>query len=367
MSLGLKSEPFSDMEWWGKMKQLMSAEFWGNPAWAWAMAGLAAAAGFLALFLLRVLLARRLKHLAEKTRTELDDFLADLVGRTKILFLLVLSIFGGSQLVSLSERVGRIVDAAAILALLLQAGLWGSAIVSYWIPRWMTRNGQKAPQSSAVGIVRFVGKMAVWSLALIIALDNFGVDITALVAGLGVGGVAVALAVQNILGDVFAAVSIALDKPFEVGDFIIVDDLMGTVEYIGVKTTRVRSLSGEQIVLCNSDLLKSRVRNFKRMYERRVVFTVGVTYQTPLEKLERIPSLIREIIEAQPDLRFDRAHLTRFGDSSLLFEVVYYVESPDFNLHMDRQQAIHLGVMHRFAGEGIEFAYPTQTLHIVRS
>jgi small-conductance mechanosensitive channel len=209
-----------------------------------------------------------------------------------------------------------------------------------------------------------VVKVVLWAAVVLIALDNLGVHITTLVAGLGVGGIAVALAVQNILGDLFSSVTIILDKPFVIGDFIIVGDFLGSVEHIGLKTTRVRSLSGEQLVFANSDLLKSRIRNFKQMTERRIVFAFGVIYQTAADKLAAIPGLVREIVEAQPQARFDRAHFKAFGGSSLDFEVVYWVTNPDYNLYMDIQQAINLGLFRRFAAEGIEFAYPTQTLYV---
>jgi len=192
------------------------------------------------------------------------------------------------------------------------------------------------------------------------------VDVTALVAGLGVGGIAVALAVQNILGDLFASFSIVLDRPFVMGDFIIVGDYMGTVEHVGLKTTRIRSLSGEQLVFSNTDLLGSRIRNYKRMAERRVVFSLGVLYQTSPEQLEKIPQMIREIVEAQTPVRFDRAHFKEYGASSLNFEVVYYILDPDYNRYMDIQQAVNLEIYRRFDEEGIEFAYPTQTLYLRR-
>jgi small-conductance mechanosensitive channel len=199
---------------------------------------------------------------------------------------------------------------------------------------------------------------------LLMALANLDVEIGPLLTGLGVGGIAVALAVQNILGDLFASLSIVLDKPFVIGDFIIVGDLMGTVEYVGLKTTRVRSLSGEQLVFANSDLLNARIRNFKRMHERRVVFTVGVTYQTPRAQLAEIPTMIREIVEGQEKARFDRAHFKGYGAFSIDFETVFYVLDPDYNLYMDVQQAINLALHERFEEHGIEFAYPTQTLFV---
>jgi small-conductance mechanosensitive channel len=170
--------------------------------------------------------------------------------------------------------------------------------------------------------------------------------------------------VQNVLSDLFASLSIVLDKPFVIGDFIIVDDLLGSVEYIGLKTTRIRSLSGEQIVFSNTDLLNARIRNFKRMYQRRAAFTFGVTYQTPYEQLATIPQMVRDIIEDQDAASFDRAHFFRYGASSLEFEVVYHVLDPDYNRYMDIQQAINLELFRRFEAEGISFAYPTQTLYL---
>jgi small-conductance mechanosensitive channel len=201
-----------------------------------------------------------------------------------------------------------------------------------------------------------------WAVVALLALDNMGFDITALVAGLGVAGIAVGLAVQNILGDLFASLSIVLDKPFVIGDFIVVDNLPGTVERIGIKTTRVRSLSGEQLVFSNADLLKSRIRNYRRMTERRVVFSVGVTYETGEEKLGTIPGILRGIVEAQGNVRFDRAHFQSFGDSALVFEVVYYILTPDYSRYMDIQQEINFAIHRRFTAEGISFAYPTRTL-----
>jgi small-conductance mechanosensitive channel len=212
----------------------------------------------------------------------------------------------------------------------------------------------------------FLGRLVLWSVLLLVALDNVGVDINALITGLGIGGIAVALAAQNILGDLFASLSIMFDKPFVLGDFIVVGDLMGTVEKIGMKTTRVRALSGEQLIFSNNDLLSSRIRNLKRMQERRVVFTVGVTYQTPADKLERIPAMIREIIQAQQGTRFDRSHFLNWGDSALLIETVYWVQSPEFQVYADIHQQVNLAIYRRFENEGIEFAYPTRTVHLVR-
>jgi small-conductance mechanosensitive channel len=216
----------------------------------------------------------------------------------------------------------------------------------------------------SLGIIGFIVNVVIWALVVLLTLDNLGIDITALVAGLGIGGIAVALAVQNILGDLFASLSIALDRPFVVGDFLNVGDFLGTVENIGIKSTRLRSLSGEQIIMPNADLLGSRVRNYGRMVERRVVFATNVTYETPIERIERIPTLIREIIESQPDTRFDRSHFAKHGAASLDFETVYYVLSPDFNRYMDIQQAVNLRLHRELAKLGVEFAYPTQRVFV---
>jgi len=215
-----------------------------------------------------------------------------------------------------------------------------------------------------LSLLSFLGRVVLWALILLLMLDNLGINVTALITSLGIGGIAVALAVQNILGDLFAALSIAIDKPFVIGDFIVVGDALGTVEHVGLKTTRIRSLGGEQIVFSNNDLLTSRIRNYKRMQERRAVFTVGVTYGTPAEKLEQIAPLIREAIEAQDDVRVDRAHFKNLGAFALEFEAAYYVLKPDFSFLMDVQQAINLQLVRSFAQHGIEFAFPTQPLHI---
>jgi small-conductance mechanosensitive channel len=217
---------------------------------------------------------------------------------------------------------------------------------------------------TTIQAVGYAGRFALWALLVVTALQNFGIDVTALVTGLGIGGIAIALAVQNILGDLFAALAIVLDKPFVVGETIHVDNIIGTVEHVGLKTTRLRSLSGEQIVISNNDLLKSRIRNYKRMQERRVVFQLDVTYDTPAEKVARIPQIVRGVIERQPITRLDRCHFLTFAESSLRIEAVYYVLDPDYNRYADTQHAINLELLREFRREKIEFAFPTRTLHV---
>jgi small-conductance mechanosensitive channel len=320
---------------------------------------------FVVLLLIRRLASRRLARVAALTTTPVDDLVVEVLKRTGWWSLAAVAAWFGSRALTLEEAHGRAIDRAVVVILIIQGASWLNRAVALWIRR--QRDLRTADDPGAVTTLQglsYVVRLAVWSAALLLMLDNLGVDVTALVAGLGVGGIAVALAVQNILGDLFASLSIALDKPFVIGDFVIVGDFMGTIERVGLKTTRIRSLSGEQLVFSNSDLLASRIRNYKRMQERRVAFSVGVTYQTSPDTLEAIPGMIRELIENQPTTRFDRAHFKAFGDSAYLFEIVYYVLDPDYNRFMDTQQAINLGICRRFAEHGIEFAYPTRTVHL---
>jgi small-conductance mechanosensitive channel len=249
---------------------------------------------------------------------------------------------------------------ALVIIVGIQAAIWLNRAINTWMEKVVDPNTDPALRNRATTTTMvFMLRLAVMLTVLLMVLANLGVNITAFVASLGIGGVAIALALQNILSDLFASLSIGLDKPFEIGDFIIVDDLMGTVEYIGVKTTRLRSLSGEQLIRSNTELLKSAIHNYKRMSERRVVFKFGITYQTPVEKVAELGAVVRDIILAQKPVRFDRAHFMNFGSNSLDFEVVYYVLSADYNVYMDIQQQINLEIMRACASRNIEFAYPT--------
>lgn len=335
---------------------------------AWVLGPAIAAILATLLFGLRRLLVSRLTRLAGRTSNTLDDLLRDVVARTKGWFLLALSAAAGAAALPGTPAAGRLLQVVTIAALGLQAGLWGTTLLVGLVRRGISDSQEGSVlDRTTIGVLRFLIHLVVWSALLLLVLANLGVDVTALVAGLGVGGVAVALAVQSVLGDVFASLSIVLDRPFEVGDFIIVDDLMGTVEQVGLKTTRVRSLWGEQLIFSNSNLLNARIRNFQRMKERRVVFSLGVTYQTSAERVRRIPGLVRAAVESASPTRFDRAHFTAFGDFALSVEVVYFVLDPDYNRYMDIQQQINLSLLEQFAREGIEFAYPTQTLFLTRA
>jgi small-conductance mechanosensitive channel len=336
-----------------------------NDLYDWAVAGLLVVAAVCVLAVLRYVMARAVSVLAKRTATELDDYLAQVIAGTRRWLLFPFALSAGASARELPPKLEQLIELLVVVALVLQAVLWINGFIGIWLERQVAkRRGVDGEGVTALTLLGFAVRVAVWALMLLLILDQLGFDITALVAGLGIGGVAVALAAQNILGDLFASLSIVLDKPFVVGDFVVVGELRGTVENIGIKTTRVRSLDGELIVFANSDLLKSRIRNFKRMYERRVLFLVQVTYQTPPEKLEGIPAILRAAVERRKQTRFDRAHFKEFADSALTFEVVYFVLSPDYNLYMDIQQAINLEILRRFGEEGIDFAYPTRTLFL---
>lgn len=339
--------------------------FWGNTITRWVTAAAIGVAVVLVLRVVAAVVAAQVRRLAGRTDNDVDDLVADLLDRTKLLFIMLVGVWAGSQALTLTERAAGIMRAGLVLGLLLQLAFWATAIVNYGLHRYRKSVADDDPGvATAMGAVSFLVRLAVWGVIGLIALDTLGIDITALVAGLGVGGIAVALAVQNVLGDLFASLAIVLDKPFVVGDFIIVGDSMGTVENVGLKTTRVRSLSGEQLVIANSDLLSSRIRNYKRMQERRIVFKIGVVYGTEPDKVARAPEIVREAVESQSNTRFDRSHFASFGASSLDFETVYYMTVPDYNSYMDTQQAINLELYRSFEAEGLEFAYPTQTLFV---
>lgn len=341
-------------------------KYYDNTVLNWFIAIGIALISFIIFSIVKKTLIKKLEKAAD-TKAKWDDLLKAVAEKTNLLILFIAALFIGSLSLTLKLKVQHILNSILIITLLIQTAIWGQLVVHFILNGVMKRKMQE--DASAVPAISFIGffvKVLLWAVILLLILDNLGIDVTALVAGLGVGGVAIALASQKILEDLFSSLSIVLDKPFVHGDFIIVGDFLGTVEHIGLKTTRLRSLSGEQLVFSNSDLLHSRIRNYKRMYERRIVFKIGVTYETPLEKLKKIPDIIKNIVESQKLARFDRSHFASYGDFSLDFETVYYVQVPDYNQYMDTQQNINLALFQKFQEEGLEFAYPTQ-VHYVKN
>jgi small-conductance mechanosensitive channel len=348
------------------LDELLATTFWGVTLSDFL---LALGSAVVLTFVLRVVFAwllRRTRSLATRTATDLDDLVVELLDKTKTLLIGVIALWLATRPLSLDPDVESVIRAVLVIGLLLQAGYWGMGVVNYFLLRWRKQqlDEDDAGIATAVGVVGFLARVGLWAILLLTALGTLGINIGPFVASLGIGGVAVALALQNVLGDLFGSLSIILDKPFVIGDFIVVGSEMGTVEHVGLKTTRIRSISGEQLVLSNSDILSSRIRNFGRMEERRIVFTVGVEYGTPPEQLKSIPDLVKAAVESRSNARFDRCHFKGFGDSSLDFETVYYMTVPDYAAYMDTQQDINLELYERFGSAGIGFAFPTRTLHV---
>jgi small-conductance mechanosensitive channel len=335
----------------------------GNSAQAWLIA-IAIAAGLFALLMVaRRVLVARLGALAARTPNRIDDLVVALIGGTRALVLLFVSLHLASRWLILPPRVDDVLLSALELVALVQAALWGSAAVTFWAKDYLERRGT-ASDRVGVAMIHAIGvavKLVVWILVIVTALEwVFKIAVAGLLTGISIGGVALALAVQNILGDLLAALAIVFDQPFDVGDTIQVDQIIGTVEHIGLKTTRLRSQSGEQVIIGNADLLKSRLRNHKRMYQRRAVFTLDLVYDTPPDVMARVPTILREIVGAQSPVKFDRSHFAAFAESALRVETVYYVLDPDYARYMDVQHAINVEVLRRFAAERIQFAFPTR-------
>jgi small-conductance mechanosensitive channel len=345
---------------------LTAFTFLGNTPLRWAIVLAAGMILVLLLQLVRNLLRRRLAAVTEPRGFRVDDLLFTLIGATRNWALLIAGAYLAVLLLEVEPTTSLRLRQLFGVILLLQLALLANRAITYFAELYRRTEDLDSGRRTSLAALTFVGRLVVYSLLLLLLLDNLGIDITALIAGLGIGSIAVALALQGILGDLFASLSIVFDKPFEIGDFIVVGDMMGNVEHIGLRTTRIRSLSGEQLVFANTDLLASRIRNYKRMAERRVLFGLGVEYGTPQELLARIPELLRELVEGTADTRFDRSHFKGFGAYSLDFETVYYVLSADYNRFMDIQQELNLGIYRRFNELGIQFAFPTETL-MVRS
>jgi small-conductance mechanosensitive channel len=349
--------------------EIIESTFLGNTLRQWGSSALVFVLTLIALALMKRYVFKRLIRLAVRSPEDQEELIAILPKRTKSLFLIILSAYLASLVLMLPEETRQMLHTVMIIALLLQIGLWGAALVNFLLERYTRLQMEKDPsQPVNMHLVSLLSKFALWILLGLLILDNIpGVQVTSLITGLGIGGIAIALAVQNILTDLFASLSITLDKPFVIGDNIRVGDMTGTVEHIGLKSTRLRSLDGEQLVFSNNDLLNSRIQNLKRMQQRRIVFTIGVHAATPYEKLEAIPEMVQEIISAHENVTFERAHFTAFGDFALEFEVVYTVDVPDLQTYKDVQQSINLKLYKKFEGEGIVLPYPTQTILLDRN
>lgn len=347
--------------------ELLAYHWLGNPVRLWLLAATFIVVATTVLWALKQLAVKRLTVFAKRTHPEFDDLLVDLLSRTRVLLIFVATASPATDVLRLSADAYNALRIASIVALLIQLAIWGNAFISFWTNRYGRRAADvSGAGTTALSTMAVIARMLLGVLLILFLLDNLGVDVTALIAGLGVGGIIVALALQNVVADMLAALSILLGKPFVVGDFIDAQGMMGTVESVGLRSTRMRTLSGDELIFPNKKLLEGTIRNYTRMPERRVDFRIGVTYDTPPAKLERIPAIARDAVQRHPLVRFDRSHFRAMRDWSLEFDVIYFVASSDFAVYADIQQQVNLELMRRFEAEGIGFAFPTQVVEVRR-
>jgi len=308
----------------------------------------------------------RLNYLAKKTKTDIDDTVIKIVRSIKPPFYLFVSLYISFTFLETSD-FARMAFGSIVITLIAYQIVKGIHIFVDFLVEKYARSQKDKGAITAIETLGRIFKFSFWFIGVLFVLQNLGVNVTSVVAGLGIGGLAIALAAQNILADLFSSFSIIFDKPFEVGDFIQIGEQMGTVEKVGIKTTRIRALQGEEIIISNQELTSSRIQNYGKLKERRIVFGVGVTYETKKGIIKKVPSILKKIIKAQKDIKFDRAHLKDFGDSSINFEAVYYVKSSIYSKYMDIQESINLGIIDAFEEEKIDMAYPTRTVYLKNS
>ena len=346
--------------------KVLEQYFLGNKISDYLVTGIVLLAGFFVINVGIRYLIKHIKRLSEKTTTTIDDFLVIVLEKLVIPFLYFIVVYVSIKSLNFHPYFEKSLNYFCLAVIIVFISRFIVMLVGYGFKAYLTKSGYDTALEHSLQGILIVVKILVWGGAVIFFLDNLGFKISAVIAGLGIGGVAVALAAQAILKDLFSYFSIIFDHPFKIGDFIIVGDLMGTIEHIGMKTTRIRSLGGEILIFSNSDLTDSRVRNYKLMEKRRVLFKLGVVYQTPLKQLKEIPKIIEDIIKSVKDAILDRVHFFSYEDFSLIFEIVYYVAGADYNKYMDVQQEINFAIKEKFEKDGIEFAYPTQTLYITK-
>ena len=346
------------------MKEFLNQNYFGNTIEAYLVSLGIFIGGIIIVKIAEKIVLFRLKKWAEKTETTLDDFLIKRVEKSIVPLLYFGVFYAAISSLALNDKAKNIIEIASLVVLTFFIVRFISSIIMFSLTYFIKKQDRGEEKAKQLRGMTVLINIFIWAIGLVFLMGNLGFDVSAVIAGLGIGGIAIALAAQAILGDLFSYFVIFFDRPFEVGDFITVQDKVGTVEYTGIKTTRVRALTGEQLVFSNTDLTNSRVHNFKKMEERRVVFRLGVVYQTSAAQLEEIPKIVKEIIEQHNDVRFDRGHFATYGDFSLNFEFVYFVIGSEYVKYMDTQQSINMKIYREFENRGIEFAYPTQTLFL---
>jgi len=338
--------------------------FFGNTILAY----LAVIAGMLFTWILLRLTRRRLlkfiKRLALKSNTSIDDLLVEIIERFVLPYSYLLINYAIIRSLLLPVGLDKLLAAASLFVTVYFSVRLVNFFIQHSVVGYMEKRKEPGERIRQVTGMLLLVKIFTWGLGLVMLADNLGYNVTTVIAGMGVGGIAIALAAQNILGDLFSYFVIFFDKPFEIGDFIVINNNAGIVEKIGIKTSHIRSLDGQQLVMPNAEMVKSVIQNFKRLQKRRIVFSIGIIYGTSTSKIKKVPRIIQQIIEDDERAIFDRAHLKNLGDFSVNYEIVYYIESADYQIFMDTQQNICLRIFEEFENEGIEFAFPTQTLFI---
>ncbi len=348
-----------------QLEQLKEYAFAGNTGYDYVIFLVIFLVVFMGLKIFRIYVLYRLRKLAEKTKNDIDDLVIDYISGIHTIFYFFISLYLALKYLVLSNFADRVINYMLVIFVAFYAVLAVNMIIDYFTRKEIEkRKEQNKQDTSLVKVLSNIIKSAVWVIAILLIVSNFGVDITSLIAGLGIGGIAIAFALQKILEDIFSSFSIYFDKPFEEGDFIIIGEDMGTVKQIGLKTTRLQHLMGQELVVSNRELTSTRVHNYKKMQKRRIAFSFGVEYGTPLKKLKKVDAIVKKIIDKIDLAELDRVHFKEFGDFSLNYEVVYYLNSRDYNVYMDTQQEINFKLIENFEKEGIEFAFPTQTIHL---
>lgn len=323
---------------------------------------------YIATTILWKFLLKRVRAIAKKTKMKADDVVLDVLEGVGALFYIAVALFVSVQSLALSPAVNIIIKAVFLIAVVSEVIKLADRVIHYFLVKNMSKHKSMSASEEAKisGVFSIFIKFGLWAIGLLLILSNLGFDVTSLIAGLGIGGLAISLALQNVLADMFSSLSIAVDKPFQEGDFIVVGQDKGKVKHVGIKTTRLEALEGEEIVISNTELTTARVQNYRKLKKRRVVFHIGVEYGTPLEKLKAIPKMITDIVNAENKSEADRVHFTEFGDSNLNYEIVYYVDSNDYMDFANAQENINFKIVEQFAQQGIEMAFPTRTVHLVK-
>ena len=346
------------------MQNFFNQIYLGNKLSAYLIALAVFIGGVVLIKVLDKIFLGRLKKWAEKTDTTLDDFLVRGIERTIVPLLYFLSFYVAVKSLTIDSKLEKYFDIVSIIVFTFFFLRTLSSVITYSLKTFVKKRGADEQKQKQLKGISTIISAIIWSLGFVFVLDNLGFKVSAVIAGLGIGGIAIALAAQAILGDLFSYFVILFDRPFEIGDFITVADKSGTIEHIGIKTTRIRALSGEQLIVSNTDLTNSRIHNFKRLEKRRVIFKIGVVYQTSAQHLKEIPEIVKVIITSEPKVEFDRGHFASFGDFSLIFEFVYFILDQEYSEYMEIHQKINLKIYEEFEKRGIHFAYPTQTLYV---